>query len=41
VRDGEARVIVRGETIEDLLARDAGYAAPASTVSASKERSQA
>ncbi|MDR6612678.1 diaminopimelate decarboxylase [Leifsonia sp. 1010] len=41
VRDGEARVIVRGETIEDLLARDTGYAAPASTVSASKERSQA
>ncbi|MET3568349.1 diaminopimelate decarboxylase [Leifsonia sp. 563] len=41
VRDGEARVIVRGETIEDLLARDAGYTAPASTVSASKERSQA
>ena len=24
VRDGEARVIVRGETIDDLLARDAG-----------------
>jgi len=24
VRDGEARIIVRGETIEDLLARDAG-----------------
>lgn len=24
VRDGEARVIVRGETVEDLLARDAG-----------------
>ncbi|TDQ03138.1 MULTISPECIES: diaminopimelate decarboxylase [unclassified Leifsonia] len=41
VRDGEARLIVRGETIEDLLARDADYTAPASTVSASKERSQA
>ncbi|SEA96296.1 diaminopimelate decarboxylase [Leifsonia sp. 21MFCrub1.1] len=41
VRDGEARVIVRGETIDDLLARDAGYTAPASTLSASKERSQA
>ncbi|WP_181373537.1 diaminopimelate decarboxylase [Microbacterium sp. HMWF026] len=27
VRDGEARVIVRGETIDDLLARDAGVAA--------------
>ncbi|WP_285113615.1 diaminopimelate decarboxylase [Leifsonia sp. fls2-241-R2A-40a] len=39
VRDGEARVIVRGETIEDLLARDAGYQAPASAESASKERS--
>jgi diaminopimelate decarboxylase len=24
VTDGEARVIVRGETIDDLLARDAG-----------------
>ena len=24
VRDGSARVIVRGETIDDLLARDAG-----------------
>ncbi|WP_308799726.1 diaminopimelate decarboxylase [Agromyces silvae] len=29
VRDGEARVIVRGETIEDLLARDAGLEASA------------
>ncbi|HWL01760.1 MAG TPA: diaminopimelate decarboxylase, partial [Microbacteriaceae bacterium] len=28
VRDGEARLIVRGETIEDLLARDAGRTAP-------------
>ncbi|WP_205649445.1 diaminopimelate decarboxylase [Agromyces sp. LHK192] len=28
VRDGEARVIVRGETEADLLARDAGIAAP-------------
>jgi diaminopimelate decarboxylase len=26
VRDGEARVIVRGETVSDLLARDAGIA---------------
>jgi diaminopimelate decarboxylase len=24
VRDGEARVILRGETIDDLLARDTG-----------------
>jgi diaminopimelate decarboxylase len=24
VRGGEARVIVRGETVDDLLARDAG-----------------
>ena len=31
VRDGEARVIVRGETIDDLLARDVGAAASAST----------
>ncbi|NHI16375.1 diaminopimelate decarboxylase [Microbacterium excoecariae] len=31
VRGGEARVIVRGETIDDLLARDAGLAAPAPT----------
>jgi diaminopimelate decarboxylase len=30
VRDGEARVIVRGETVEDLLSRDAGIAASAS-----------
>jgi len=29
VRGGEARVIVRGETIDDLLGRDAGLAAPA------------
>jgi len=28
VRDGAARLIVRGETIEDLLARDAGRTAP-------------
>jgi len=28
VRGGEARLIVRGETIEDLLARDAGRIAP-------------
>ena len=44
VRDGEARVIVRGETIEDLLARDAGYAPAASATTAgsvSKERSNA
>ena len=27
VRDGRARVIVRGETIDDLLARDVGVAA--------------
>lgn len=39
VRDGDARVIVRGETIEDLLARDAAY--DGSAESASKERSQA
>ncbi|MFC9986003.1 diaminopimelate decarboxylase, partial [Microbacterium keratanolyticum] len=26
VRDGEARVIVRGETLEDVLARDLGIA---------------
>ncbi|MGO4594477.1 diaminopimelate decarboxylase [Leifsonia sp. 2TAF2] len=41
VRDGEARVIVRGETIEDLLARDTGYRGAASAESASKERSHA
>ncbi|RDV44197.1 diaminopimelate decarboxylase [Leifsonia sp. ku-ls] len=44
VRDGDARVIVRGETIEDLLARDSAYdpsAQPATAVPASKERSQA
>ena len=44
VRDGEARVIVRGETIDDLLARDAGYAPAASAITAgsvSKERSNA
>jgi diaminopimelate decarboxylase len=29
VRDGEARVIVRGETVDDLLARDAGLEASA------------
>ncbi|MDQ4212336.1 diaminopimelate decarboxylase [Microbacterium capsulatum] len=29
VRDGAARVIVRGETLADLLGRDAGIAAPA------------
>ena len=28
VSNGEARVIVRGETIDDLLARDAGVASP-------------
>src|SRR5690606_33258570 len=28
VRDGRARVILRGETIDDLLARDAGLDAP-------------
>ncbi|GAB6857174.1 diaminopimelate decarboxylase [Microbacterium xylanilyticum] len=28
VRDGQARVIVRGETLADLLSRDAGIAAP-------------
>ena len=31
VRDGRARVIVRGETIDDLLARDVGVAASPST----------
>lgn len=30
VRDGRARVIVRGETVEDLLSRDVGVAASAS-----------
>ncbi len=45
VRDGDARVIVRGETIDDLLARDAAYS-PESTAAvtrptATKERSQA
>ncbi len=28
VRDGRARVIVRGETVDDLLARDAGVTSP-------------
>jgi diaminopimelate decarboxylase len=28
VRGGEARVIVRGETVDDLLARDAGLHQP-------------
>jgi diaminopimelate decarboxylase len=28
LRGGEARVIVRGETVDDLLARDAGLTAP-------------
>jgi diaminopimelate decarboxylase len=28
VRDGESRVIVRGETIDDLLTRDSGYSGP-------------
>jgi diaminopimelate decarboxylase len=43
VRDGEARVIVRGETIEDLLARDAAYDPQARPLTdpASKERNQA
>ncbi|MGO4299548.1 diaminopimelate decarboxylase [Leifsonia sp. RAF41] len=42
VRDGEARVIVRGETIDDLLARDAAYdPSISSTRSTAKERSQA
>ena len=31
VRDGHARVIVRGETVDDLLARDAGIPASAPT----------
>ncbi|MDQ1114098.1 hypothetical protein QE406_000107 [Microbacterium testaceum] len=31
VRDGQARVIVRGETIDDLLSRDAGIPASAPT----------
>jgi diaminopimelate decarboxylase len=39
VRDGDARVIVRGETIDDLLARDVAYDPARPT--ASKERSQA
>ena len=33
VRDGEARVIVRGETVDDLLARDVGAAASPSSSS--------
>ncbi|WP_374007305.1 diaminopimelate decarboxylase [Leifsonia sp. LS-T14] len=48
VLDGAARVIVRGETIEDLLARDTAYEPSASatrsipaTRSTAKERSQA
>ena len=28
IRDGEARVIVRGESVDDLLARDVGAASP-------------
>jgi diaminopimelate decarboxylase len=35
VTDGDARVIVRGETIEDLLARDVGVSRPAHEVSTS------
>jgi diaminopimelate decarboxylase len=31
VRDGQARVIVRGETVDDLLSRDAGIPASAPT----------
>jgi diaminopimelate decarboxylase len=34
VRDGEARVIVRGETVDDLLARDAGLEASGHPASA-------
>ena len=34
VRDGLARVIVRGETVHDLLARDAGLEASVTTVAA-------
>ncbi|MGO4536921.1 diaminopimelate decarboxylase [Leifsonia sp. 2MCAF36] len=45
VRDGDARVIIRGETIEDLLARDTAYDPSNLTSSirstASKERNQA
>ncbi|MGH1548121.1 diaminopimelate decarboxylase [Leifsonia poae] len=41
VRDGDARVIVRGETIDDLLARDAAYDPAAARPTASKERNQA
>ncbi|MEV8214773.1 diaminopimelate decarboxylase [Leifsonia sp. NPDC077715] len=41
VRGGDARVIVRGETIDDLLARDAAYDPAAARPTASKERNQA
>ncbi|ANF33103.1 diaminopimelate decarboxylase [Leifsonia xyli] len=41
VRDGDARVIVRGETIDDLLARDAAYDVAAARTTATKERNQA
>ncbi|MGN7800572.1 diaminopimelate decarboxylase [Leifsonia sp. 22587] len=41
VRDGDARVIVRGETIDDLLARDAAYDPAAARPLASKESDRA
>ena len=40
VRGGAARVIVRGESIDDLLARDAGVASPASLVTSPAEENE-
>lgn len=40
VRGGAARVIVRGETIDDLLARDLGIAAAAPTVTSPAEENE-
>jgi diaminopimelate decarboxylase len=37
LRGGEARVIVRGETVDDLLARDAGFTPPGATGGAPTE----
>ena len=37
---GAARVIVRGESIDDLLARDAGVASPASLVTSPAEENE-
>lgn len=41
VRDGEARVIVRGETVADLLSRDAGVAAPDTSAASTTDASTA